>query len=151
MHRAACSRGSFPPGTSTKPGTSRIQSRAWQASANSHRRRSFQNLADSKATSSLHLAFFTLSLVYKFGGVKSLASVSAPHCEKPAYTRSSPITSLPDFLVAPQSFPSARPILDRKSTRLNSSHMSISYAVFCLKKKNKRLIYYMELKNKNKR
>src|SRR5207249_10254914 len=26
-------------------------------------------------------------------------------------------------------------ILDRKSTRLNSSHVSISYAVFCLKKK----------------
>src|SRR5690242_21082931 len=26
-------------------------------------------------------------------------------------------------------------MLDRKSTRLNSSHMSISYAVFCLKKK----------------
>src|SRR5215216_7396594 len=30
--------------------------------------------------------------------------------------------------------PSAR---DRKSTRLNSSHQIISYAVFCLKKKNK--------------
>src|SRR3989449_4150858 len=29
---------------------------------------------------------------------------------------------------------------DRKSTRLNSSHGYISYAVFCLKKKNKRLI-----------
>src|SRR5699024_12511879 len=27
-------------------------------------------------------------------------------------------------------------ISDRKSTRLNSSHVSISYAVFCLKKKN---------------
>src|SRR5690606_34250625 len=27
--------------------------------------------------------------------------------------------------------------LDRKSTRLNSSHVKISYAVFCLKKKNK--------------
>src|SRR5256885_6571654 len=27
---------------------------------------------------------------------------------------------------------------DRKSTRLNSSHLVISYAVFCLKKKNKR-------------
>src|SRR5699024_11875127 len=26
---------------------------------------------------------------------------------------------------------------DRKSTRLNSSHVSISYAVFCLKKKNR--------------
>src|SRR5690242_21430396 len=30
--------------------------------------------------------------------------------------------------------------LDRKSTRLNSSHMSISYAVFCLKKKKKKFI-----------
>src|SRR2546430_9157001 len=29
---------------------------------------------------------------------------------------------------------------DRKSTRLNSSHSQISYAVFCLKKKNKQLI-----------
>src|SRR5690625_5754606 len=28
-------------------------------------------------------------------------------------------------------------VLDRKSTRLNSSHVAISYAVFCLKKKNK--------------
>src|SRR6266481_8624260 len=31
----------------------------------------------------------------------------------------------------------AEPAQDRKSTRLNSSHSSISYAVFCLKKKNK--------------
>src|SRR5699024_12686348 len=34
---------------------------------------------------------------------------------------------------------SSRPlpvVLDRTSTRLNSSHVSISYAVFCLKKKN---------------
>src|SRR5258707_4804563 len=31
----------------------------------------------------------------------------------------------------------ARPRLDRKSTRLNSSHANISYAVFCLKKKKK--------------
>src|SRR5205807_8763614 len=29
---------------------------------------------------------------------------------------------------------------DRKSTRLNSSHLVISYAVFCLKKKKKKLI-----------
>ena len=29
--------------------------------------------------------------------------------------------------------------LDRKSTRLNSSHVVISYAVFCLKKKIKKL------------
>src|SRR5689334_23553846 len=31
--------------------------------------------------------------------------------------------------------------LDRKSTRLNSSHSSISYAVFCLKKKKKKNKY----------
>src|SRR5690625_3592273 len=30
-----------------------------------------------------------------------------------------------------------RPVEDRKSTRLNSSHVAISYAVFCLKKKTK--------------
>src|SRR5690554_7757741 len=34
-------------------------------------------------------------------------------------------------------------ILDRKSTRLNSSHVRISYAVFCLKKKKKIFFYYL--------
>src|SRR5437660_8887503 len=34
----------------------------------------------------------------------------------------------------------ARAKLDRKSTRLNSSHVAISYAVFCLKKKKKKNI-----------
>src|SRR5436309_4664532 len=33
---------------------------------------------------------------------------------------------------------------DRKSTRLNSSHVKISYAVFCLKKKN-RIYHYKRL------
>src|SRR5256885_13256147 len=33
---------------------------------------------------------------------------------------------------------SALRLADRKSTRLNSSHLVISYAVFCLKKKNAR-------------
>src|SRR5689334_23609964 len=32
------------------------------------------------------------------------------------------------------------PWLDRKSTRLNSSHSSISYAVFCLKKKKNNIV-----------
>src|SRR2546426_9362981 len=35
----------------------------------------------------------------------------------------------------PHSAPSPSPVRDRKSTRLNSSHLVISYAVFCLKKK----------------
>src|SRR5256885_12318108 len=34
---------------------------------------------------------------------------------------------------------------DRKSTRLNSSHLVISYAVFCLKKKNKQPLTYLHL------
>src|SRR3989442_11107680 len=33
---------------------------------------------------------------------------------------------------------------DRKSTRLNSSHVRISYAVFCLKKKKKKNIKHIE-------
>src|SRR2546430_13134133 len=35
--------------------------------------------------------------------------------------------------------------LDRKSTRLNSSHSQISYAVFCLKKKNRQTGCIIEL------
>src|SRR5690554_7171230 len=38
-----------------------------------------------------------------------------------------------DFIV----FVQYKQIQDRKSTRLNSSHVRISYAVFCLKKKNR--------------
>src|SRR2546422_4262870 len=40
-------------------------------------------------------------------------------------------------VVGQQPFGGARPPQDRKSTRLNSSHGYISYAVFCLKKKKK--------------
>src|SRR5690606_41541122 len=36
----------------------------------------------------------------------------------------------------PPSLDQAATLRDRKSTRLNSSHVKISYAVFCLKKKN---------------
>src|SRR6266478_8241870 len=43
---------------------------------------------------------------------------------------------------------------DRKSTRLNSSHSQISYAVFCLKKKKKKKnnkLFYKKKKKKKKR
>src|SRR6266702_545060 len=45
---------------------------------------------------------------------------------------------------------SRRPLpVDRKSTRLNSSHVAISYAVFCLKKKNNSYsVIFLSLKNK---
>src|SRR5271157_6359019 len=40
---------------------------------------------------------------------------------------------------------------DRKSTRLNSSHVRISYAVFCLKKKKKKTKQHRKKKNKKKK
>src|SRR5437773_3287379 len=51
--------------------------------------------------------------------------------EPPASTALSP----PNAGCAPPA--TTRPHTDRKSTRLNSSHITISYAVFCLKKKKK--------------
>src|SRR5687768_18293278 len=42
--------------------------------------------------------------------------------------------------------PALAPAADRKSTRLNSSHGYISYAVFCLKKKKKKKKLYMHKK-----
>src|SRR2546430_7024546 len=46
------------------------------------------------------------------------------------------------FLSTPPEIPTLMPVGDRKSTRLNSSHSQISYAVFCLKKK-KNIINYL--------
>src|SRR5690606_40880347 len=48
-----------------------------------------------------------------------------------ASVRASPVT---EALLSPSP---KEPLADRKSTRLNSSHVKISYAVFCLKKKKK--------------
>src|SRR5690554_7061834 len=42
-------------------------------------------------------------------------------------------------------------IVDRKSTRLNSSHVRISYAVFCLKKKKKKKQIKIKIKKKKKK
>src|SRR5205085_11583271 len=47
------------------------------------------------------------------------------------------------FVPGPSVLSQPRPYLDRKSTRLNSSHSQISYAVFCLKKKKKKINYHM--------
>src|SRR2546430_7464550 len=45
------------------------------------------------------------------------------------------LTKLPPLTVKVAAGPPAVALEDRKSTRLNSSHSQISYAVFCLKKK----------------
>src|SRR5262245_63323164 len=48
----------------------------------------------------------------------------------------SSLRSTPLKTIAPTCRRRTRRTVDRKSTRLNSSHLGISYAVFCLKKKN---------------
>src|SRR3712207_7298239 len=48
----------------------------------------------------------------------------------------------PVLLVLGQRGDAGRTLADRKSTRLNSSHANISYAVFCLKKKKKQGCIY---------
>src|SRR5699024_12102097 len=45
---------------------------------------------------------------------------------------------LPSYLLTLLVYMCHLMLQDRKSTRLNSSHVSISYAVFCLKKKRKK-------------
>src|SRR5438477_5018517 len=73
-------------------------------------------------TLSLHDALPIFAKFYR-PGRWSDAAIEEEH----AYTRELAEREIP--VVAPLS------LQDRKSTRLNSSHMSISYAVFCLKKK----------------
>src|SRR5256885_1772935 len=64
-------------------------------------------------------------------------------CIYPMYTFAHPIEDALEHIthsICTLEFEDQRPfydwLLDRKSTRLNSSHLVISYAVFCLKKKN---------------
>src|SRR2546421_4146530 len=65
---------------------------------------------------------------------------SAPRAPRKATTSTarSPMTSLREGL-----------LVDRKSTRLNSSHDQISYAVFCLKKKKKKNTASVEKKKQH--
>src|SRR5437660_8940002 len=61
------------------------------------------------------------------------------HHQEPALVGGVPRGVFPGLLEVAACFHEARALLrDRKSTRLNSSHVAISYAVFCLKKKKKK-------------
>src|SRR5256886_10619242 len=62
----------------------------------------------------------------------STSSPGTPHTVNPAGTTTTITSHTPDPSAVGQAVSFA---LDRKSTRLNSSHSQISYAVFCLKKK----------------
>src|SRR5207245_9259868 len=66
----------------------------------------------------------------EFGEVNQRADVAARHAE--------PEQHRDHHDRQPAEYSMAGGHIDRKSTRLNSSHGSISYAVFCLKKKTKK-------------
>src|SRR5574343_41475 len=94
----------------------------------------------------LVLNFNHLFLVFFFCGIPSLFFFflmirRPPRSTLFPYTtlfRSAGICSKSDQGIMPSAVLRSRIQLDRKSTRLNSSHITISYAVFCLKKKKKK-------------
>ena len=73
------------------------------------------------------------------GAVSGGKSAGAARCGIPCPT-------IPNWTCSTSALAMAHPGTDRKSTRLNSSHLAISYAVFCLKKKKKQ-----KQKKKNKK
>src|SRR5688572_31858905 len=63
---------------------------------------------------------------------------AAPAREPLEQRRSNGLDARRHLRHAPRAEREVHQLPDRKSTRLNSSHSQISYAVFCLKKKNKK-------------
>src|SRR5690625_6789440 len=66
------------------------------------------------------------------GTIISAETIRAPTIRIDSVTVRAAITAIRMFTARASGLP------DRKSTRLNSSHVAISYAVFCLKKKKKK-------------
>src|SRR3712207_8594980 len=82
---------------------------------------------------------YTLSLhdalpILKSAARRDLIGRSLPLFHSPLSRKPSRFRGIRARTFCPRSF-----MRDRKSTRLNSSHANISYAVFCLKKTNTRL------------
>src|SRR6266496_5065251 len=67
--------------------------------------------------------------------MKKVEAARAVNDKKPIKTWSRRSTITPEFVGLTIAVHNGKQ--DRKSTRLNSSHVEISYAVFCLKKKKK--------------
>src|SRR5256885_8631178 len=83
---------------------------------------------------------FPYTTLFRSSDSPALAESAIPSPPSPAIRRPQTDGSLPDSVPSPPAETSVgyeQCGIDRKSTRLNSSHLVISYAVFCLKKKKK--------------
>src|SRR5438874_6893084 len=94
----------------------------------------------------LHFLFFSI-FFFNDTATTEIYTLSL-HDALPISTARSPSTCRPS-LTPPSD--TSRPLptatTDRKSTRLNSSHVEISYAVFCLKKKKTKYTKYKNITN----
>src|SRR3712207_8015272 len=82
---------------------------------------------------------YTLSLHDALPILRAPRSAGGTTTQSPAYRGCQHAPTYQErsyFDTAPATRTGCRVVGDRKSTRLNSSHANISYAVFCLKKKN---------------
>src|SRR3712207_6909326 len=81
---------------------------------------------------------FPYTTLFRSGGRTARAGEAQRACLRESVEGPHHLVALPDALLAAARLRELAVHEDRKSTRLNSSHANISYAVFCLKKKKKK-------------
>src|SRR5256885_11675865 len=86
------------------------------------------------ATTEIYTLSLHDALPILLSALLTTVSSSSSHLWNPSLLISNPLSL---------SHPKFKQSLDRKSTRLNSSHLVISYAVFCLKKKTNQYTYLL--------
>src|SRR5687768_17799612 len=85
-----------------------------------------------------HVNYFSTPLIYFFFNDTATTEIYTLSLHDALPISERRLSHLPIYQTAFSFHDAPYPPLDRKSTRLNSSHGYISYAVFCLKKKNKK-------------
>src|SRR5688572_31325148 len=81
---------------------------------------------------------FPYTTLFRSGGFERVYEIGRCYRNEGISTRHNPEFTMLEFYQAYATYETLMQTTDRKSTRLNSSHSQISYAVFCLKKKKKK-------------